>query len=212
MIVLITPIVVGMVASQPNATIQTVLQNKDMLRNAHMRPSSIAQETAQLMLLELNETTVSNQFGTYPDALSTILQTRFGLMNASSIQQVKMFGAACPRGGPGNMTALIYQHIFGMSEALMYLGVMITCNSIYWHLSFGSTIHSENLYSEISHSENPHSNDLIQVDRVIVNATSTGPVSDPLALLTAVAVGRYTGLFPKPPPAKSFTKTLTKTV
>lgn len=200
-------------SSQPNATIRLLLDNARMRLHAQEPPASIAQETAQLMLRELNETTVAFQFGTYPDALAREVEERFGLMNDTAIAQIDAFGRACPRGGPGNATALLYQHILGPSEALVYLGALLTCDAIYWHLTFGAqevmtgtAAYAKQRLVELlarwtlfDRGNSPRG--LVQVDRVVVDAVSTGPISDPLALLTAVAAARFTGMMPKPPPS-----------
>lgn len=173
-------------AAQPNGTVKELLSNRQMTKHSTEVPQSIGQETAQLMLKELNETTVADQFGVYPDSLARNVEERFGLANDTAIALITQFGSRCPRVGPGTSTALVYQHVVGPSEALVYLGAIITCDAIYWHLSFGGKIRNA-------------STELVHIDRIVVNATSTGSLSDPLAQLTAVAVARNTGILPVSP-------------
>lgn len=175
--------------SSINATVLNILGSAELARSARAPPRTFGEQTAQIMLAELNETVVAAQLGTYADDIARQLNRTLGIRNQTAIAELAAFGAACPRSGMGS-TVMTLQQVFVADILLAYTGVMVTCDSIWYHTTLGSaTAGAAALGTK-------------RFEQVVTGAQSTSTMMDALLLLTAYAAGRQTGIIPMPPPAR----------
>lgn len=176
------------IGSAINQTVLDILASPAIYAHATEKPTSIGQETAQIMLLECNESVVANQGGVYPDQIVSLLSHGLHIKNATVISDLAKFVQGCPRIGMGP-AVVTFQQAFVSSFFLEYNAVMVTCDSLWWHAQIAS------------YAAPPDPPPGIQrYEQLIYGSNSTTALEDTLLMLTAFAVGHQTGALPHPPP------------
>lgn len=188
MLLLGTLLAVAAGPSAINRTALGILHDPTINAVAHAPPRTFADQTAQIMLAELNETAVATQAGVYPDDLGGFFARYFGVKNATVLAALTRFGKACPRGGMGNRTLTLQQALV-YDIALVHTGTMVTCDSIWVTGSLGDAADDGLLPSQ-------------RLEVLTEGVNSTGSTAlDALLLLTVYGIARQTGLLPPAPPS-----------
>jgi len=171
-----------------NATVLAILHDPVTQHNAHLPPTTLGQETAQVLLLECNETVVAQQVGVYPDTVAALLTKTLQLKNATVIAGLEAYGSACPREGDG-LYALTVQRGFVDDFLLDYTFAVVTCNSV-WYLTSWATASPTSSAAAVSW----------RYELLVNGSRAATPIYDTLLVYSAFGVGHATGALPRPPP------------